>query len=63
VIAGLGYERDISTMEVEFRSGRVYQYFMIPAAVFEALLHAESVGRYFNSEIRNRYPNREVFAE
>jgi KTSC domain len=63
VIAELGYDRQTSIMELKFRTGRVYRFYMIPAAVFEALLESESAGRYFNKEIRDRYPNHEVTEE
>jgi lysyl-tRNA synthetase class 2 len=63
VITSLGYERETNTMEVEFKTGRVYRYFMIPEGVFQELLRSESIGRHFNKEIRDRYPSREVLAE
>jgi hypothetical protein len=63
VIAELGYEQETNTMELKFTTGRVYQYFMVPAAAFDALLKSKSVGRYFNREIRDQYPNREIIEE
>jgi hypothetical protein len=63
VIAELGYDRQTSIMDLKFTTGRVYRYFMIPASVFEAFLQSESIGRYFNKEIRDRYPNHEVIEE
>jgi hypothetical protein len=63
VIAEIGYDRQTSIMELKFTTGRVYRYFMIPAAVFEGLLESESIGRHFNIEIRDRYPNQEVIEE
>lgn len=43
------------TLEVEFRSGSVYQYFDVPAVEFEQLLSAASVGQYFCRFIRDCY--------
>ena len=60
MIAGLDYNPANHTLEVEFRTGRVYQYFSVPKAEYEALLNAPSLGRYFNREIRNRYRTREI---
>jgi len=55
-IASVSYERDGSTLEVEFRSGRRYQYFAVPERVFEALMAATSKGAYLNGHIKNRFP-------
>ena len=60
VIVSAGYDPDTNTMDVEFVSGRVYRYFMIPAETFEALTKADSAGRYFNETIRERFPSQEL---
>jgi len=52
-IASVGYETDTQTLEVEFRSGTVYQYFNVPKFHYEGLLNASSKGRYFNEHIKN----------
>lgn len=56
VLAALGYEETTSTLEVEFRSGRVYHYYAVPPSVYRALLSAPSHGRFFNNSIRGEYP-------
>jgi hypothetical protein len=45
---------------VTFVSGRRYVYAGVPADVFDAFKTASSRGRFFNHEIRDRYPFREV---
>jgi KTSC domain-containing protein len=60
VIASIGYESGTNTMEVEFKTGRIYHFFLITPGVHSALMCSESIGRYFNAEIRNRFPHREV---
>jgi len=60
VIVSAGYDPGTNTMDVEFVSGRVYRYFMIPAEMFEALVKADSAGRYFNETIRERFPSQEL---
>lgn len=60
VIAGLGYDPGTKILEVEFRTGRLYQYFPVPQVVYEALLNAKSLGKYFNEQIRDHYSFREV---
>ena len=55
VIAEVRYDDDRDLLEVLFHNGRVYRYLDVPPDEYEALIHADSVGRYFNQEIRTRY--------
>ncbi len=59
-IASIGYDADTATLEVEFRSGRVYRYFAVPATVHRRLVAADSIGALLNAEIRDVYPVAEV---
>jgi hypothetical protein len=59
-IAGLGYHPRLEVLEVAFRSGAVYRYFGVPRPVFDALMKADSKGRYFSQTIRNRFEFRRV---
>jgi hypothetical protein len=52
-VASVGF--DDGTLEIEFTSGRIYQYFDVPAQMYEHLLSAESVGGYFNANIRGHF--------
>ena len=54
-IASLGYAAATATLEVEFQGGAVYRYFDVPASVFHALDSADSIGRFFNAEVRPRF--------
>ncbi|QGZ29234.1 KTSC domain-containing protein [Stutzerimonas stutzeri] len=47
-LRSLGYEPDQQALEVEFHNGSVYRYEQVPASVVQALLAADSLGRYFN---------------
>lgn len=55
VITSVGYDAKTNVLEVEFRTGRIYQYFLVPPSVFRELMHSESIGVYFNTEIRGSY--------
>lgn len=55
VITSVGYDAKTNVLEVEFRTGRVYQYFLVPQSVYRELMRSESMGRYFNHEIRGSY--------
>lgn len=59
-IVSVGYSA--GTLEVEFRSGRVYQYLEVEPSVYQQFLTAESLGRYFNTHINNRYRYKHVKA-
>ena len=60
VVRAVGYDPAERTLEVEFHTDRVYRYFVVPQRVYDALLTAPSVGRYFNENVRDRYPVREI---
>jgi hypothetical protein len=55
-LSSLAYDQAREILELEFRSGSIYQYVGVPAAVYEALLKAPSKGSYFNGAIRGRFP-------
>lgn len=52
-ILSVGYDDLTFVLEVEFATGRIYQYFDVPRAHFDAMLTAGSVGAYFNANIRD----------
>lgn len=56
----VGYEAKAGTMEVEFRSGTVYQYLGVPVNKYQEFLAAPSKGKYFHLHIRDRYPFRRL---
>ena len=45
-----------SILEIEFRSGGVYQYHGVPEHVYTRLMSAPSKGRYFHRAVRSVYP-------
>lgn len=55
-LAEIGYDPELETLEVQFRHGGVYQYFNVPAFIVERLMAADSLGRFFNAEIKGHYP-------
>lgn len=54
-IISVGFDAPSSTMEIEFKDGRIYQYFEIPEQVFRDLKSAPSVGSYFHQNVRGKY--------
>jgi lysyl-tRNA synthetase class 2 len=56
VIASAGYDPSARVLEIEFVSGEVYRYFLVPARKWRELREAESAGAYFGSSIRGHHP-------
>jgi KTSC domain len=59
-LATIAYDDAQRLLQLQFRSGAVYQYFGVPAAVHQALLRADAKGRHFNQAIRGWFPYRLV---
>ena len=55
-LASVGYSKQTSTLELEFKTGSVYRYFAVPASVIELLMKAESKGAFFHKSIKDSYP-------
>lgn len=51
-IASVGYDARTQTLEVEFRSGAVYQYYAVPQPVYEGLMRAKSHGHYLDRYVK-----------
>jgi hypothetical protein len=54
MIDSIGYEKKV--LEVRFCNGGLYQYLDVPESLLAGLMRASSKGRFFNQEIRGRYP-------
>jgi len=54
-LASARYDDVTMTLEVSFNSGGVYQYFDVPAQVWEGFKAAGSQGKYLASDIKGRY--------
>ena len=60
VIRGAWYLPQRRRLELLFTSGRRYVYSEVPMAVASRFAEAQSKGRFYNLEIRDRFPCREV---
>lgn len=54
-IKEIGYDDISSTLEVEFISGAVYQYFGVPQILHSRLMQASSKGQFLNDNIKYSY--------
>lgn len=49
------YRASDRTMDIKFKSGRLYRYFDVPEAVFNDLCDMVSPGGFYNSIIKGNY--------
>jgi len=55
-VASIGYDFPSETLEVEFLNGSIYQYYNVPANIFEQFRIELSKGKFLNTYIKNFYP-------
>lgn len=56
LLAAAAYSASRRMLYLRFHSGEVYRYFTFPPERFQHFLDADSQGRYFLGQIRNRFP-------
>ena len=56
LVKSIGYDRQTETLEIEFGSGRVYQYYGVPDNLHNEIMQTPSKGQFFNTYIRDQYP-------
>lgn len=54
-IAAIGYDADSRTLQVDFTTGKRYQYQNVPPETFAEFKAADSVGKYFAASIRKEF--------
>ena len=59
-IRSIGYDSQSATLEVEFTSSDVYQYFNVPEHLFQQFLHTSSYGQFLNNNLRYHYRYQKV---
>ena len=55
-VRSIGYDSMTQTLEVEFQSGWVYQYYGVPDFLHQQLMQASSKGQFLHQYIRNAFP-------
>lgn len=56
-LSAIGYDYDLGTLRIDFIKGGSYEYYGVPAEVYEGLLSAGSKGQYLNMNIKKAgYP-------
>ena len=55
MLSSLAYDAEKQILHLRFRTGEVYRYFDFPGENYQEFLDAESRGKYFLSNIRDRF--------
>ena len=60
-LVNVSYDDAGHTLSAKFRqTGRTYIYRDVPRDLYDELIHADSIGAYFNAHIRDHFPFREI---
>ena len=54
-ICSVGYDPKTHTLEIEFHTGTIYQYYNVPENIYQGLMNVGSHGQYFHQNIRYIY--------
>lgn len=54
-IRAIGYDEATNTLEIEFKTGSVYQYQPVPNSFVDRFTAAPSKGRFFDLYIREKF--------
>lgn len=54
-IVSIGYDTASETLEIEFKTGGVYQYYNVPEAVYQQLMASDSKGKFLHIYIKNSF--------
>lgn len=59
-LRSIGFDPDSSTLEVEFKSGAVWQYYDFPESSWYEFEASDSLGKFFHREIKGQYSESQV---
>ena len=60
-ISSIGYDYDNAVLRIEFLRGKTYNYYQVPAELYESLMAFTSKGTFLHQYIKNgAYPYAEV---
>ncbi|WP_295617565.1 KTSC domain-containing protein [Chamaesiphon sp. GL140_3_metabinner_50] len=58
--AQVGYDEEREILQIEFNSGAVYQYSHVEPELWEDLQSTDSIGSFYNHEIKGYYPSQQI---
>lgn len=59
----IGYDEELSHLEVMFHNGVVTRYKRVPRRVYTKLINAGSIGKFFHTSVRPIYEYEDVSAK
>lgn len=59
-IYSIGYDSITCTLEVQFNTGAIYQYYNVPQSIYSGLMSAASHGSYLHAHVKDIYRYRRV---
>ena len=59
-VLSIGYEPTTGTLEIEFKTGRLYQYYNVPEPIYQQFLESDSKGKFLHAYIKPAYPYSQV---
>lgn len=60
LIADYTYNSRTKTLNVEFANGCEYQFFDVPKEIHIEMTKCESLGKYFNESIKNKFEFKKI---
>ena len=54
-IKSFDYDAQNKILKIEFKNGSIYKYLDVPESIYQGLKDAASVGKYFNSNIKDKF--------
>ncbi len=58
-LVAVGYDYTTKTLRIQFKSG-VYDYYDVPASIYEGLMNASSLGKFHHAYIKNSFKYRKL---
>jgi len=55
VMTYVHYDEESAELDITFVSGKIYRYFGVPLATYIDLLDAESLGEFFNQNVKDAF--------
>lgn len=55
-LSAVGYDVDNKLLHVQFKNGTIYEYRGVPEKIYTDLMSADSLGTFFNQNVRTTFP-------
>jgi len=59
-LEAVGYDPNNGLLEIEFKNGRVYEYYEVPEYIYDELMSAESKGKYAHLNIYKNFNQQRI---